>query len=81
MGSQVMGAQKVVRVIIINTSFENAVLQCLPISCLNAQVQRHVLQEEDEDEDNPDDPCPKANEMLLNDDIDDDENNETDNDQ
>ncbi len=81
MGSQVMGAQEVIRVIIINTSFENAVLRCLGISCLNAQPQRHVLQGGDEDEDNPNDPFPKEDEMPLSDDSDDDENNETDDDQ
>ncbi len=81
MGSRVLGAQKGVRVIIINTSFENVVLRRLRISCLNAQVQRHVLQEEDEDEDNSNDPCPKADEMPLNDDTDDNKNNETDDDQ
>ncbi len=60
-----MGAQKAVRVIIINTLFENAVLRCLGISCLNAQPQRHVLQEGDEDEDNLDDPFQKEDEMQL----------------
>ncbi len=81
MGSRVMGAQKVVRVVIINTSFENAVLQCCGISWLRAQLLRHVLQEEDEDEDNPNDPFLKEDEMPLSDDSDDDENDKTDNDQ
>lgn len=54
---------------------------CLGISCLNAQPQRHVLQEEDEDEDNPDDLLLKEDEMPLSDDSDDDENNEIDDDQ
>ncbi len=76
-----MGAQKMVRVIIINTSFENAVLRCLGISCLNAQLQRHVLQEEDEDEDNTDDPFPKEDGVPLSDDSDKDENDEIDDDQ
>ncbi len=81
MGSRVMRAEKVVRVIIINTSFENAVLRCFGISCLSAQPQRHVLQEEDEDEDNPHDLFPKEDEMLLSDDSDDNENDETNDDQ
>ncbi len=89
-----MGAQKVVGVIIINTSFENAVLQCLGIFCLNVQPQWHVLQKEDEDEDNTDDLFPKKYAMSLSDDSDendddenddgendDDENEETDDDQ
>ncbi len=65
------------RVIIINKSFENAVFRCLGISCLNAQPQGHVLQEEDEDEDNPDDPFPKEDEMPLSDDSDDNRDDET----
>ncbi len=81
MGSRVMGAQKVVRVIVINTSFENAVLRCLGISCFNAQLQWHVLQEEYEDEDNLNDLFPKEDEMPLSNDSDDDENDETDDDQ
>ncbi len=76
-----MGGQTVIRVIIINTSFENAVLRCLGISCLNTQPQRHVPQKEDEDEDNPNDPFPKEDEMPLCDDSDDDENDKTEDDQ
>ncbi len=74
MGSRVMGAQKGIRVIIINTSFENAALKGHGISCLNAQPQLYVLQEKDEDEDNPNDLFPKEDEMPLIDDSDDNEN-------
>ncbi len=76
-----MEAQKVVRMIIINNSFENAVFRCLGISYLNVQPQQHVLQEEDEDEDNPNDPFPKEDEMPLSDDSDYDENDENNDDQ
>ncbi len=64
MGCRVMWAQKVDRVIIINISFENVALRCLGISCLNTQLQRHALQEEDEDEDNPNDPFPKEEDAI-----------------